>query len=103
MNRQIIVCNIVIALVLLSVGCVINHPQDSGSSQSSVSVSSEAPRQLITNRYQLVPGSFSVAPGRFYSAQFNVSGSGRVVGQFRSSSDITVAIVDEEGYRSIMN
>jgi len=93
--------SILAILVLLSSGCVVNHPQDSSSSQPSVSIPNEAPRQLVTNRYQLVPSSFTVPPNEYHSTQFNVSGSGRVVGSFRSDTNIMVYIVDEEGFQNL--
>jgi hypothetical protein len=46
---------------------------------------------------QLIPNSFTVSPGQYYSVQFHVRGRNHVSGWYRSDSNIIALIVDEDG------
>ncbi len=64
---------------------------------------SDLPRRLIAQRTPLTPPAFVVEPGRYSSWRFNVASGGRVVGSFRSDTNIVVGIFDAENFNLFQN
>jgi hypothetical protein len=86
-------------LVALLVGCTINR-NSGGSTTISPGSSSGGP---ITTRSEIFSGSFNVAPREIYQIPFDAPSGGRVVGNFKSDSNIIVNIVDDENYQKLAN
>jgi hypothetical protein len=88
-----------IAFLLLSVcfGCTLNRDSSGRTSLYPGSSSGDA----LTSRSEIFTGSFTVTPGEYYPIPFEVPTGGRIVGSFKSNTNIMVAVVDEANYQQI--
>ncbi len=96
----------VIGAVLLTGVIIENQRRQSLSSNgrnTSSSSLADIPRRLVAQRTPLTPPAFVVEPSRYSSWRFNVASGGRVVGSFRSDTNIVVGIFDAENFNLYQN